>query len=58
MAATRTPRENRPSLRLLIAASRLRSGHPADEVARDLRIPPALVALIAEEQQRREDVEG
>ena len=48
-------RDHRPSLRLLVAAARLRDGEPVEQVAEQMRLPVALVALIADELRNRNE---
>jgi hypothetical protein len=54
MNNTRAPRDRRPSLRLLVAASRLRDGQDPEQVAHLTRVPLALVTLLADELRARE----
>lgn len=51
----RDARDQRPSLRLLVAASRLRAGERPEQVARVMRLPTAFVMLMADELHRRSD---
>jgi hypothetical protein len=48
-------RDQRPSLRLLVAASRLRHGQSPEDVAREMRLPTAFLMLMADELHRRDD---
>lgn len=58
MTTTPDRRDLRPSLRLLIAASRLSAGQTPEDVATALRLPLALVTLIAEELTNRQPPRG
>jgi hypothetical protein len=54
MNTAHVPHHRQPSLRLLIAVSRLRNGQTPEHVARTMRLPPALVTLLADELDARE----